>query len=109
VSIGPKGQGDGPMILGEREVGKFRPKAWDLAREMRQQKGEEDRNYVRRLAMIQATLTKYRDPLARKMYEGQGIGLEDWPALELLTPKERTDVIKDVRHIFGLRADGKKL
>ena len=55
-------------------------------------------------AMAEATLTERRDVIARKMYHGQGVSMEDWPALQPLSPKERTKLIADVRQIFGLRA-----
>lgn len=105
----PKGQSDGIQILGEREVGKFRPKAWDVRREERSLKDEEERAGLRRLALVQATLTHSRETIARKMYHDEAISLEDWPTLAPLTPAERTRILADVRAGFGLRADGKKL
>lgn len=105
----PKGQRDGIQILGEREVGKFRPKAWDIRREATLVGVEEERSSLRKLALIEATLSHRRDTIARKMYHGEPLTLEDWPTLMPLTAAERTRIFADVRHGFGLRADGKKL
>lgn len=98
-----KGQKNGVQILGEREIGKFRPRAWDLRREARELATEEDRQALRRLAMTQATLTGRREMLAKKMYQGEAITLEDWPGLAPLTPQERTRLMEDVRKVYGLR------
>lgn len=98
-----KGQKNGAQILGEREIGKFRPRAWDLRREARELASEEERQALRRLAMTQATLTGRREMLAKKMYQGEPITLEDWPGLAPLTPRERTRIMEDVRKVYGLR------
>lgn len=105
----PKGQGDGWQIIGERDVGKFRPKAWDIRREARSLREEEDRSTLRKLALIEAQLSSKREMIARKMYNNEPITLEDWPTLSPLTAAERTRIFADVRKGFGLREDGKKL
>lgn len=91
------------IILGYRDIGKFRPKSWDIARDVRNMKAEEFEQHVWNLAMVQATLTNQREIIARKMYHGEGITLEDFPALQILTPKQRTKMLKELRHIYGLR------
>lgn len=105
----PKGQRDGIQILGEREIGKFRPKAWDIRREAGNLKAEEERADLRKLALIEAMLSHRRETIARKMYHNEPLTLEDWPTLSPLTAAERTRIFADVRHGFGLRPDGKKL
>jgi len=96
------------QILGFRDYGKFKPRHFDIAQEKRQLSGEETRQALRRLAMTQATLTKRRDLIARKMYHNEAISLDDFPGLEPLTPKERTRLLADLREVYGLRKDGKK-
>lgn len=93
----------------ELDIGKFRPSRFDIRREQRELAAEAERQELRSLAMTQATLTARRAHLARKMYQGEAISLDDWPALGLLTPAERGRIIADVRRVFGLRPDGKKL
>jgi hypothetical protein len=87
---------------GYRDLGKFLPKKYSIQREERQLAEEEERQAVRRAAMLQATLTKYREPLARKLYQGQAITFDDFPALEALTPKERTKILADLHELFGI-------
>src|SRR6266851_8968344 len=67
------------QILGFRDYGKFKPRHFDIAQEKRQLSEEETRQALRRLAMTQATLTKRRDLIARKMYHNEAISLDDFP------------------------------
>ena len=44
-------------VLGYKDYGRFKPKAWDLRKEQREMSEEEARQALRRLAMTQATLS----------------------------------------------------
>lgn len=88
----------------KREIGRFEHRDDSEFAEKSEAELIDERQELRRKAMAEATLTERRDVIARKMYHGQGVSMEDWPALQPLSPKERTKLIADVRQIFGLRA-----
>jgi len=84
-----------------REIGKFLPRDLQAKREATVEKLSDDRQELRRLALVEATLTARRDVIARKLYRGEGVSLEDWPASQKLTPQERTIILRDLRQILG--------
>ena len=88
--------------FGVRELGRFLPKELQARREGQVEKQVEDRQAIRRAAMFEATVTVRRDAIARKLYHGEGVGIEDWPASRELTPQERTIILRDLRQIFGV-------
>ena len=72
-------------------------------REKTQEEILAERQVLWRAAMNQACMdSKFREPLARKMYRGEGITLDDWPTLGPLTPVERTAIIRETRRILGM-------
>ena len=87
--------------LPQRDLGKFLPSHFQRVREGRMEAIYQERRTLCRAAVEQACVSSKRDNLARKMHLGEAFTVGDWPALDPLTPGERTAVIAEIHRVFG--------